>query len=84
MRHVHESDLLDELEFAREAAAKFASNPKLFSYSRSELQQGEFLALRWGLGDDCVLVLRLHDVHAPTIYAQQIQLSPIPTTKEAP
>lgn len=75
MRQVHESDLLEELAFARRAAAKFASDPALHSFSDGEIERGILLALRWGLADDCVLVLKLDDLHTPTIYAQQVRLA---------
>lgn len=46
-------------EFAEEAAADFTKNPEHASYG--SLEQGSLLALRWGLGGDCVLVLKLDD-----------------------
>lgn len=73
MRHVYESDLLADLAFAKRAAAKFAAEPRLTSYADGDIKPGEQLALRWGLGDDCVLVLRLHDYIEPTIYAQLVR-----------
>lgn len=82
MRQVHESDLLEELAFAKRAAEKFASDPSMHSFSDAEIERGKFLALRWGLGDDCVLVLKLDDIHTPTIYAQQVRLAAPSVTTE--
>jgi hypothetical protein len=82
MRQVHESDLLAELAFAKRAAEKFAAEPKTSSFSDADITRGEFLALRWGLGDDCVLVLKLDEIHTPTIYAQQVRLAASTTTPE--
>lgn len=70
MRQVHAHHVEDELAFAREAGAAFAADPKLTSYTGHEIAPGVLLALRWGLGRDCVLVLRLSEEHEPTIYAQ--------------
>lgn len=81
MRQVYESELLDELAFAKRAAEKFAADPAMHSYSDAELGSGALLALRWGLGDDCVLVLKLDFMHVPTIYAQQVRLV-APTTTD--
>lgn len=80
MRHVHESDLLAELAFAKRAAEKFAADPAMHSFTDGEVTRGELLALRWGLGDDCVLVLKLDEFHTPTIYAQQVRHAAQPTT----
>lgn len=63
---------LEQIEFAREAAAHFAKNSAHWSYSRGEIQPGERIAMRWGLGDDCVLVFRIGD-ELPTIFAQAIR-----------
>jgi hypothetical protein len=76
VRHVYESDVLEELEFARRAGAKFSADPRMWSYSDEEIQPGILIALRWGLGDDCVLVMRLHDYFTPTIYAQMARATP--------
>jgi len=46
------------MDFAKKAAAHFAANPKHWSFG--EIAPGEYLALRWGMGDDCVLVIRQH------------------------
>lgn len=47
------------MDFAKAAAAHFAANAKHWTFG--EIAPGQFLALRWGLGDDCVLVIRQHD-----------------------
>lgn len=73
MRHVHESDIQDELAFAKRAAAKFAADPSVSTFTDESIARGCFFAVRWGLGDDCVLVLKLDEVHEPAIYAQQIR-----------
>jgi hypothetical protein len=75
MRQVHESELLDELSFAKLAAAEFAADSSMSSFSDGEIERGCLLALRWGLGDDCVLVMKLDEIHTPTIYVQQVRLA---------
>jgi len=37
------------------------------------LEEGTFLALKWGLLDDCVLLLKLDDFFSPTVYGQVIK-----------
>lgn len=70
MRMVHEENVLSELDFAREAAMCFAKNKKIMTYSSQGIEniKGEFFAVRWGLGKDCVLVLKLDDDFEPTNY----------------
>jgi hypothetical protein len=72
VKQVHESAILDELSFAKRAAALFARDSSKWSFSDREIDRGCLVALRWGLGDDCVLVLRLDEIHEPTIYAQLV------------
>lgn len=83
MRHVHAHHVEDELAFARAAGQAFADDPKITSYSgEHDIAPGAMLALRWGLGDDCVLVLRLSEAHEPTIYAQIVPRMSTATFKE--
>ena len=62
----------EQIAFAEEAARHFAANPKHWSYSLGQIRPGERIALRWGLGDDCVLVFTVGD-DEPVIYGQIIQ-----------
>lgn len=52
-------DEQERLAFAERAARHFAANPDHASFG--DVEPGTFLALRWGMGDDCVLVVRLTD-----------------------
>lgn len=72
-RMVHLSEELEQIEFAKRAAACFAKDNKLATYSDKEIEPGCFLAIRWGLGDDCVLVLKLDELHMPTNYLQLLR-----------
>lgn len=49
------------MDFAKTAAAHFAAHPEHWTYCDEELGANVLLALRWGLGDDCVLVVRIAD-----------------------
>jgi hypothetical protein len=50
--------------FAKEAAARFAADSRLATYAES-LQPGGWLALRWGLTEDCVMVVCLSEDEDP-------------------
>lgn len=60
----------EQVAFAKEAAAFFAKDTELkFStWTRGEIVPGCLFAIRWGLGNDCVAVIKLDDFHQPVIY----------------
>lgn len=62
-----------QIEFARKAAKAFASNKEISTFTYGEITPGSFLAIRWGLGEDCVLVVKVDENHTPTNYAQLIR-----------
>ena len=61
----------NQLEFAEKAAEHFTKHPDHSSYG--DLEPGSFIALRWGLGDDCVLVLKLDEYFQNVNYQQAIK-----------
>lgn len=73
MRLVYSSDIRGELEFANRAAAHFATHPKHSTYTDSEIIHGCFFAVRWGMGEDCVVVLKLDESHMPTNYQNLVR-----------
>lgn len=60
-------------DFAEEAGRHFAAHPEHWTYSREELGPGVLLALRWGLGKDCVLVVKTDAEFFPVNFQQAIQ-----------
>lgn len=73
MRGIQLEDQLEQIEFAKRAAAKFAGDPKMFTYTDKDIQPGCLFAMRWGMGDDCVVVFKLDDYFEPTNYHQLIK-----------
>jgi len=59
-----------QIKFAEEAAEYFTKHPEHSSYG--DLVPGSFIALRWGLGDDCVLVLKLDEYFQNVNYQQAV------------
>jgi len=82
MRMVYMSTEQEEQEFARRAAACMAANPKIWTFTDGEIQPGCLFAMRYGLGDDCVVVMRLSDYHVPTNFQNLIR--EFPATAPAP
>ena len=60
-----------EREFAVKAAQHFTEHPEHSSFG--DIEKGGLIALRWGLGDDCVLILKLDEGYEPTNYHQIIK-----------
>lgn len=50
---------MDLRNFAAAAACHFKDNPQSATFGDDFPSPGCYLALRWGLGDDCVLVVML-------------------------
>jgi hypothetical protein len=72
MRMTTLSDVAAETSFVEAAAKCFREDPSLTSFTHGSIEPGALLALRWGLGNDCVLVLKLDETHKPVIYGQAI------------
>ena len=70
-RSVYLSDLEAEIDFAKRAAKDFAEHPEHASFG--DLTPGSLLALRWGLGEDCVFVFKLDGDFVPTNYMNIVE-----------
>jgi hypothetical protein len=73
MKQVNLHNELKQIEFAKIAAKRFAGHPEISTYSLDKIEPGCFLAIRWGMGEDCVLVVKLDDSHVPINYAQLVR-----------
>ncbi len=73
MRHIYMSSVKEEIGFVEKAAKHFAEHPEHNTYTDGEIVSGGMFAVRWGLGDDCVLVMKLDDSFEPTVYGQLIR-----------
>lgn len=73
MRMTRIEQAVDETDFAQEAAEAFAGDPGMATYSDGDIEAGCLLAIRWGLRNDCVMVVRLDDAYDPTVYQQAIR-----------
>lgn len=66
-------EIEEELAFAKKAATAFAKDPILATWRDSDIKPGIFMALRWGIGQDCVVVVKLNEDHTPTNYQNLIK-----------
>jgi len=57
MRMLCMAEELKKLRFVTEAKKYMNNNPKTYSYG--DLEPGAYFAVRFGLGDDCLLVFRI-------------------------
>lgn len=73
-RVVYLADLHEEQAFAERAAKAFLDEPKMYSFTDGDIKPGVYLAIRWGLHDRAVLVLKLAEDHTPLIYGDLIPM----------
>ena len=72
MRVYSESEEAEKLEFAKLAAERFKKYSDMYSFTLGNIVPGCFIALRWGLMDRAVLVLKLDEVTEPTVYPDMV------------
>lgn len=72
MRMTHLSEEVINQEFAKRAAEHFSSNPAHRSYTDGDIEKGCLFALKFGLGNDCVVVFKLDDEFEPINYQNLI------------
>lgn len=65
------SELKELVDFVEKAADHFSSHPEHSTFG--DLIPGSYLGLRWGLGDDCVMVVRLDENFKITNFQQAIK-----------
>lgn len=73
MRMAYISEEKEYQEFALRAAKYFEENENHRFYSDKDIEQGCLLAIRWGMDDDCVLLLKLDEFHEPINYQNLIK-----------
>lgn len=61
------------MDFAKLAAENFTKHPKNNTFTKGNIEAGCLFAVRWGLGDDCVLVFQLDFMYEPLIFTQIIK-----------
>lgn len=79
MEIIYLHDRREKDAFAERAAKRFAEDNKILTYTDEEPDSGCFFAVRWGLGDDCVLVFKIDE---PTVYQQLIRAFEKPVGRE--
>jgi len=62
---------IERQNFATEAAKDFAAHPEHATYGK--IGAGEYLALRWGLDNDCVLVIKQDEFSEAVNYQQLVR-----------
>jgi len=73
MKMTTESQEIETLSFAKDAAKHFAKHTEHTTFTRKDITPGCLFAIRWGLQDDCVLIIKLDDDFEPICYQQIIR-----------
>lgn len=77
MKQVKMHEVRQELAFIEEAIGVFMTRDNIRTFTASgEIKPGEMFAVRWGAGDDCVLVLKIAEDFEPRIWANCIPKIP--------
>lgn len=64
------------ISFVEKAALCFLKSDKFSTYTESgNILPGDLMAVRWGLGNDCIMVFRISDDFEPRVYQQVIKTS---------
>lgn len=63
----------ERLDFAFRAAQHFARNPDHATFTAGAIEPGAWFAVRWGMGNDCVLTFRISEEHPVTNYQQAFE-----------
>ena len=58
-------------DFAKKVAEDFTKHPEHTTYG--EMNPGDYLGIRWGMDNDCVLVVRLDEFFHPVNFQQAIK-----------
>ena len=69
-RVIYMNELEEELKFMKDAAKHFIEHPEHSTFG--DLKPESLLAIRWGLGDDCILITKIEDKD-PRVYANVIK-----------
>ena len=73
MRMVYMDQERDCHSFAIRAAIHFSDHKEHFTYTDGDIEPGCLFAMRYGLGDDCVVVLKLDCEFVPVNFQQLIR-----------
>lgn len=72
MRMVYMSEDDEVRDFAKMAAMVFAKHRSIYTYTNGGIEAGGLFAVRFGGGDNCVVVFRLDEDFEPINYQQLI------------
>lgn len=61
----------EHIAFVERAVKSFEEHPEYATFG--DLEPGSLLAIRWGLGNDCVLVVQLDEYCEAVVYQQAIK-----------
>jgi hypothetical protein len=60
-------------KFVQLAAIAFGENPQYATFTDGEIEPGKMFAVRWGLGEDCILIFKIDEDFQPRNYANVIK-----------
>jgi hypothetical protein len=73
MESIYLSERVEKDEFAKRAAKYFAENQECRTYTDEEIKSGCYFAVRWGLGEDGVVVFKIDEYTHPVNYMELVR-----------
>lgn len=70
--HTTVAETEELLNFVKKAGECFKKS-EMHSYTEDDIKPGCLFGLRWGLGEDCVMVFRLDEGFTPIVYDQVVK-----------
>ena len=67
----HAESEQERIDFAKKAARHFAGDASMWTYTDGDIKPGALFAMRYGLGNDCVVVFRI-GYDAPVVNYQEL------------
>ena len=61
MEHTFLHERQEQDSFAERAAKHFQANPEHWTYTDAEIETGAYFAMKFGMGNDCVVVFTIAD-----------------------
>jgi hypothetical protein len=66
MKMTHIEEEKEKIEFLERAKKSFSENKEFHTYTdNGRIENGEFFAIRWGIGGDCIVIFKVSEECEP-------------------
>lgn len=68
MKHRRLNEEFEKIALVQAAKEAFDKDPKLATFSIGDVVEGSLFAVRWGLDNDCIMILKIDESTEPEIF----------------